>query len=172
MSLTDRIKILNFNVCVYTCLYCGQNHQSVYIRYCTNQKARTWPQQAIPGYIRCLCSLYTTWRDQDATEGDPESYSPEQGSKKPHTYISAWPLSSHLPLSSPQAPRLLWVGRELTAGSCWTGGSWLHPFPSQGGSAPWSPGRIMCPTPHRWQCWGAEASVPPLQRTQLRRKKS
>lgn len=164
-------------MCVHTCLYCGQNHQSVYIRYRTNQDAGTWPQQAIPNYIRCLCLLYTKWREtkmllrviQKATWCVS---SLEQASKKPHMYVSTWPLSSHLALSSPQARRLLWVGRELTAGSCWTGDSWLHPLPSQGGSALWSPGRIRRPTPHRWQCWGAEASVPPLQRTQLRRKKS
>ena len=123
-------------MCVSTCLYCGQNDQSVYIRCCTNQNAGTWPQQAIPGYIRCLCSLYTKWRDQDATEGDPESYSPEQGSKKPHTYISAWPLSSHLPLSSPQAPRLLWVGRELTAGVMLDRGQLAPSLPQPGRFSP------------------------------------
>ena len=94
----------------------------------------------------------------------------EEASRKPHTYVSTWPLSSHLPLPSSQASRLLWAGRELTAGSQWIGDSWLHPFPSQGGSASWSPGRIRCLTPHRWQCWGAEVSAPLLQCIQLRRK--
>lgn len=43
----------------------------------------------------------------------------EQAKKKPHTYVSVWPLSSHLPLSSPEAAVLLWAGREWRGDSGW-----------------------------------------------------
>lgn len=108
-------------------------------------------QATLPACARCIQSGKTKMPPRVSQKATWCVSSPDQASKKRHTYVSAWSLSSHLTHSSPRAPRLLWVGRELIAGSRWTD-NWFHPFPRQGGPASWSPGRIRCPTPHWFQC--------------------